>query len=104
MDKYRRIINTLAVVFVLTIFGPVLIYLVPMMIEGHPDLEIVAPGSNDEPSTIVDGIDIESGLIVDDGYVLVKRNCAACHSLELVTQNRATRDGWKDIILSLIHI
>ena len=48
---------------------------------------------------IVDGIDVDSGLIVDDNYELVKTNCSACHSLKLVTQNRATRDGWKDIIV-----
>jgi hypothetical protein len=52
-----------------------------------------------EVLNIVDGIDVDSGLIVDDNYELVKTNCSACHSLKLVTQNRATREGWKDIIV-----
>ncbi len=44
-----------------------------------------------------DSVD-EQGLIVDDGYLLVRTNCISCHSLNLVTQNRATRDGWKSMI------
>ena len=44
-------------------------------------------------------VDPENGLIVDDNYKLVEQNCSACHSLKLVTQNRADKDGWKEIIV-----
>jgi len=47
---------------------------------------------------IVDGIHIESGLVTVDGWELVLRNCTACHSGKLVTQNRATREGWEKMI------
>ncbi len=47
---------------------------------------------------IVDGIHVASGLVVDDGFIQVKATCLACHSAKLVTQNRATRDGWKKMI------
>ncbi len=47
---------------------------------------------------IVDGIHVASGLVVDDGFIQVKATCLACHSSKLVTQNRATRDGWKKMI------
>lgn len=52
-----------------------------------------------EDLLIENGIDVESGLIVDEGFEIVKGTCAACHSLDLVTQNSATREGWKDIIV-----
>lgn len=45
------------------------------------------------------GIHVPTGLIVDDGCQEVMVTCGACHSLDLVTQNRATRSGWKDIIV-----
>lgn len=39
-----------------------------------------------------------SGLIIDRGYVEVKQTCTVCHSSKLVIQNRATRDGWLEMI------
>ncbi len=47
---------------------------------------------------VVDGIHVESGLIAEQGYELVLQNCGACHSYKLVTQNRATEEGWLDMI------
>jgi CxxC motif-containing protein (DUF1111 family) len=37
-------------------------------------------------------------LKFDDGFNQVKASCLACHSSKLITQNRATRDGWKKMI------
>ncbi len=39
-----------------------------------------------------------SGLVVDQGYEAVHDHCGVCHSLRLVTQNRADRDGWAQMI------
>ena len=39
-------------------------------------------------------VDPDSGLIIDEGWDLVRAQCAACHSLTLVTQNRGSRDDW----------
>lgn len=52
-----------------------------------------------DSADVVNGIHEPTGLIVDTGVEEVMVTCGACHSLNLVTQNRATRDGWKDIIV-----
>ena len=33
-----------------------------------------------------------------EGREIVVANCTACHSDKMIIQNRATRDGWRDII------
>ena len=43
-------------------------------------------------------LDPSSGLVVDAGFEQVRAQCAACHSLKLVQQNRADRDGWLQMI------
>ncbi|MDA7803587.1 monoheme cytochrome C [Crocinitomix sp.] len=54
---------------------------------------------NLDPAEIENGIHMPTGLIVDDGVDMVIRTCGACHSLDLVTQNKADKNGWKDIIV-----
>jgi len=46
-----------------------------------------------------DSLDMATGLIVDDALPLVKGNCVGCHSAKLITQNRASREGWKSMIV-----
>lgn len=43
-------------------------------------------------------IDPKSGLIQDDNWQLVLGHCSACHSLKLVTSNRADRPTWLETI------
>jgi hypothetical protein len=43
-------------------------------------------------------LDPQSGLVVDTGFKQVQTQCGACHSLKLVQQNRADRDGWLQMI------
>jgi len=43
-------------------------------------------------------MDSTSGLVIDEGMELVKANCTACHSSKLIIQNRASREGWLDMI------
>lgn len=45
-----------------------------------------------------DGIHLASGLKQGEGLELVLGNCTNCHSAKLIIQNRATRDGWKNMI------
>jgi len=42
--------------------------------------------------------DPDTGLIVAPGFAEVKDNCTVCHSAALITQSRATRDGWLAMI------
>lgn len=42
--------------------------------------------------------DKETGLIVAPGFEEVKKTCTVCHSPMLITQNKADRDGWLEMI------
>jgi cytochrome c5 len=44
---------------------------------------------------IVDGKDLATGFVVDEGFEIVKVTCTACHSSDIVLQNKFTREGWK---------
>ena len=49
------------------------------------------------PATWAD-IDPGTGLVIAPGYQQVKAQCTVCHSGRLVAQNRADRDGWRQMI------
>lgn len=59
------------------------------------DRSLTNGGNNPQ---IVDGIHIETGLVYDEHFDIVRASCTSCHSSKLITQNRATRDGWKQMI------
>lgn len=42
--------------------------------------------------------DPETGLVIADGFELVKQNCTVCHSAKLITQNRMSRERWLETI------
>ena len=52
----------------------------------------------EDKNMIENGIHVNSGLVVDDGYELVLRSCGSCHSYKLVTQNNADAAGWTETI------
>jgi hypothetical protein len=52
-----------------------------------------------DPNRVEKGIHVETGMIYDDNFELVRRSCTSCHSSKLITQNRATREGWKQMIV-----
>ncbi len=43
-------------------------------------------------------IDTLTGMALDENFELVRANCITCHSAKLITQNRATREGWKGML------
>lgn len=43
---------------------------------------------------IIDGIHVRTGLIDDEGLMTVIANCTACHSAQLITQNRMNKERW----------
>lgn len=47
---------------------------------------------------VENGIHLETGFIVAEGWETVRATCTACHSAKLVTQNKATREGWESMI------
>jgi hypothetical protein len=58
-----------------------------------PAIESAAPVDE-----IVDGVDVATGFVAQGDYLLVKSTCTGCHSAKLVTQNRASREGWEEMI------
>ncbi|WP_026970112.1 hypothetical protein [Algoriphagus terrigena] len=51
-----------------------------------------APLGTDE---VVDGKDVATGFVIDEGFEIVKATCTGCHSSAIVLQNKFTREGWK---------
>lgn len=47
---------------------------------------------------VVDSIHVATGLKVAEGFAIVRSQCTVCHSGKLVAQNRATREGWQEMI------
>jgi len=107
-DQILKLVNRLVYLFFFILLLPVFYFYGPLLFEKDEatvnDIELVESTENSESEntelTLKKGtIDPENGLIVDDNYKLVEQNCSACHSLKLVTQNRATEEGWKEIIV-----
>ncbi|MDG1476992.1 MAG: monoheme cytochrome C [Vicingaceae bacterium] len=90
-----RVVKIIRVVFIVVLLYPFAFYVASKIdFEKEKIIEKVV-----EIPIVENGIDVESGLIVDQHYELVKGTCSACHSINLVTQNSATREGWKDLIV-----
>lgn len=50
------------------------------------------------PLPLIAETDAETGLIVAPGWQQVRAHCGGCHSHALVTQQRADRQAWLDMI------
>ena len=48
---------------------------------------------------VENGIHVKTGLKDGEHLQVVIQSCLSCHSAKLITQNRATRQGWKDMIV-----
>ncbi len=60
--------------------------------------ELMVKQAEINPSEIIDGIHINTGFKNGEGLAVVIENCTACHSSKLVTQNKATKEGWLGMI------
>jgi hypothetical protein len=54
--------------------------------------------SYENPNKVEDGIHLASGLIYDENFSIVKKVCTRCHSAKIITQTRATQQGWEDML------
>jgi Quinohemoprotein amine dehydrogenase A, alpha subunit, haem binding len=45
-----------------------------------------------------DSLDAQTGLVLAPGFQVVRNNCVRCHSSQLITAKRATREGWEGTI------
>jgi len=71
----------------------------PKMLVDKGRASSTSSNGKDDWDRVVDGIHVRSGLAFDENFQLVRGVCTACHSAKLVTQNRATREGWKEMII-----
>ncbi len=63
--------------------------------QGGEDKEVYQNiPSDDDFDKIENGIHLRTGLIAADGLTEVVNNCTTCHSAQLVTQNRMSRERW----------
>ena len=56
------------------------------------------PGVDQDPNRIENGIHVRTGLVEDEGLMTVVAHCTACHSAQLVIQNRMNRERWNATI------
>ena len=42
--------------------------------------------------------DVKTGLLLAPGFEVVSTQCTVCHSARLISQNRADREGWLEMI------
>ena len=71
------------------------------LLKPEPQYQSVSPSPiviNDDPDKIENGIHIQTGLTYAPGFDQVRANCTVCHSAKLVIQNRATKEGWTQMI------
>jgi len=54
---------------------------------------------NENWNLVENGIHVKTGLKDDENLQVVIGACTSCHSAGLITQNRATRQGWKDMFV-----
>jgi hypothetical protein len=71
-----------------------LLGLVPAGQSRHQQLRPAASG----PLLVRDSLDAQTGLVLAPGWQVVKSNCIRCHSSQLITAKRATREGWEGTI------
>ncbi|MEM9930252.1 MAG: hypothetical protein AAF840_10565 [Bacteroidota bacterium] len=57
-----------------------------------------ASSNSDVTAEVRNGIHVPTGFVYAEGFDIVRGTCTACHSAKLVTQNRATREGWEEMI------
>jgi len=53
----------------------------------------------DDWDLVRNGIHVRTGLKADPNLKLIIGSCTSCHSAKLITQNRATRQGWQNMIV-----
>jgi hypothetical protein len=77
--------------------------LIVLLVNWSPDSPEPEPQAAEVPipppsAKVENGLDVSTGFIAEGDYQLVVASCTGCHSSKLVLQNRASREGWHDMI------
>ncbi len=70
----------------------------PEVVDPNRPVATRSANETDEFDRIENGIHVMSGLKVAEGWEVVRGVCTACHSAKMITQTKATRDGWLQMI------
>ena len=54
--------------------------------------------SDIDDDRIENGIHLATGLVYTDDFELIRGTCTSCHSAQIIIQNRATKEGWTEMI------
>ena len=93
-------ITTLIAGIVVLLLGGILTLTYQLYQEPSTNPPTVAASQEESPPTatpallVEEGKDIKTGLLAGEGMQVVKSTCTACHSADLILQNRFTREGW----------
>lgn len=108
MEVLRRavVVLTILLVFALLLAGSsvYLFFFYEPVPETHEIILTEPPAASDmkgetqSSDTALHVLDTKTGFIIDTGWDLAKTNCTGCHAASLVTQNKATREGWEGMI------
>jgi len=58
----------------------------------------VTSNADDNFDKIENGIHLRTGLHADPNLQTIIGSCTSCHSAKLIIQNKATREGWQEMI------
>ena len=95
---YKLIIQLIWVILGLIILIPVTQFIDFEDTKKKKNISPITQTKTVEPK-IIDGKDVETGFIVDEGREVVKTNCTACHNSKIILQNQFSKEGWKELIV-----
>lgn len=87
--KWKRLVFIFLPILIIGFAG---ISIIDIFSEKKPDQVIDKKISTNDD--IVEGIHMPTGLIDDEGLMTVIAHCTACHSAQLITQNRMNKERW----------
>ena len=98
-QRLFRLVGSL-LIFVTVLFAGTIYYVI------DPTFSSIKGILQDDPIPILlvdgdlieNGIHVQTGLKEGEGLMLVVQNCTSCHSAKMITQNRATKEGWHSMI------
>lgn len=98
VKEFRSKVRNLYILLI--VFFGLLIGVSGLLVYAMLNPSLLNSGNTDyiEVGAVENGIHVETGFVYDDGIEAVITSCTPCHSAKLVTQNRATKEGWLGII------
>lgn len=99
-EVHGHIKSVIRLVFLLVSVAVTLVFYIldPSLLELEFNKEQPAVVAEAPLPEYENGIHLATGFKEGENLQLVINNCTSCHSAKMVTQNRATREGWLTMI------